>query len=113
MFEWREKNPAPTFESNAEEYKAAKARWRRRERAAERRSGFTKAEADEIAASDAASKTRDELRAAVPQSLAGLAAKARAARIIEVDSDHPNIEFSLLYDIGEMAGEVIQRPARS
>jgi hypothetical protein len=74
LFEWRKNNPPP------DESDLQAPEWRRRRRAAEQRTGFAKAEANQSAACDAAWDAIDTLRDTVPQAFAGLAAKARAWR---------------------------------
>jgi hypothetical protein len=81
---WRR---VPTAESEAvkKEHKAAMARWRRRERAAERRSGFAKAESSVNAACQASDEAMRALRDTPAHTFAGLAAKARTARHLKDD----------------------------
>ena len=99
MFAWEKKDPPP---SPADE--AALARWRRRIKAAERRTGFAAAKAKRDEVCDAAWEAREALRDTVPITFAGLAAKARATRYIEDEKLEGDLENSLLRDIAVMAG---------
>jgi hypothetical protein len=115
MTDWRKHNPSPDKSAGADEYKAAMARWRRRERAAERRTGCAKADASRDAAGDAAWDAIHALRDAVPATVAGLAAKARAWRYLEKDlkEQADDIVYSLAKDVTIMAGEVDREAVQS
>jgi hypothetical protein len=95
---------APGADMNAalKEQKIAMGRWKRRKQAAGRRTGFAQARKTQDAASDRASELIEQLCAAQPRTLAGLAAKARAARLI----DEGDLECSMAQDIGIMVGEI-------
>jgi len=98
------------FEAATEQEEAARRRWRRRERAAKHRTGYAKADADQTAACHASARANEALQDAVPKTLAGLAAKARAVRHIEEDVGD-DIAASLIRDIGVMAGGEVERAA--
>ncbi|HEY5065064.1 MAG TPA: hypothetical protein VIJ04_09635, partial [Xanthobacteraceae bacterium] len=111
MIAWRKANPAPqfpnsgtcawdaekgtaTFEglSTAKEQAArerSRQNWRRRERAAEKRTGFAEASRAQGEAEEASSEVAWRLIETRPRSLAGLVAKARAQRIIDKDKTWP------------------------
>lgn len=72
--------------------------WRRREQAAELQTGFTRLSAAMDAAGDAAARLVEQLRDAKPRSFAGLAAKARVARLV-VDDE---LNCSIAWDIAEI-----------
>ena len=55
---------------------------------------------------DAAWKAREALRDTVPLTFAGLAAKAKATRYVEDHNLEGDLEYSIVRDIGVMAGEV-------
>jgi hypothetical protein len=76
-----------------------------REKAAERRTGYTKADANTRAACTASLEAMETLRDTVPQTFTGLAAKAKAARHLK-DDWAEELGASLGRDIGVMAGEV-------
>jgi hypothetical protein len=101
FIEWRKNNPAPRN-------KAAMVRWRRRERAARRRTGLAKADTNQGAACQAAWDAIQTLRDTVPQTLEGLAAKARAWRYLENDIQEQadELAYSLANDISVMGGEI-------
>jgi hypothetical protein len=103
MTEWRKNNPLPDLSADD----TAVARWRRRERAAERRTGYAKVEANKEAAGIAARDAIYTLRDAVPTTLAGLAAKARAWRYLEKDikEQADELVYSVASDISVMAGQ--------
>lgn len=115
MTERRKHNPSPDESAGADEYKAAMARWRRRKRAAERRTGYAKADANREATGDAAWDAIYALRDTVPATLAGLAAKARAWRYLEKDikEQADELVYSLATDISIMAGEVDREAVQS
>jgi len=101
----RELDPAVTGLNECEqerEHRAAMAKYKRRVRAADRRTGHAKAWAIEGAACVAATKATDALCDAVPRTFQRLAAKARADRLI----DDPNLKHSIVWDIGVIAGDV-------
>jgi hypothetical protein len=110
FIEWMKNNPAPDKEvfQAADKAEAAMARWRRRRRAAKRRTGLEKAETNQNAACQAAWDAIETLRDTVPQTLEGLAAKARAWRDLETDIQEQADElvYSLANDISVMAGEI-------
>jgi len=80
----------------------AMANWLRRERAGERRIGYTKADAAAAAACHASAELNDELKKTHPQTIAGLFAKARAASLVCLS----DLNDQLVWDIGLLAGEV-------
>jgi len=82
----------------------ARAEWEERERGEKRRCGYTKAAAAECTASDHVTKIIAEFYEMQPRTFAGLAAKARAARITGDDG----LCQQLSYDIGVMTGEITQ-----
>ena len=97
------------FEADDEEakkkHKVAMAKWRRRERAAERRTELADAEAIRSDACNVAWQAMEGLRDTTPLSFAALAAKARAARYLD-GAVGDELYLPLLRDIGVMAGEV-------
>jgi hypothetical protein len=104
MLEWRKNNPLPDESAGA----SAMARWRRRERAAERRTGHAKADANRETACTAARDATNTLRDTVPATLAGLAAKAKAWRYLEKDikEQADELVYSLADDIDVMVGKL-------
>jgi hypothetical protein len=85
------------------EHKAAMAQWRRRERAAERRSGYARTDAVATAANAKHSAVIEALRDATLCTIASLIAKVRACRANRGDDE---LAVSLMWDIGVVAGEV-------
>jgi hypothetical protein len=100
------------YEARDREHRAAVAKWERRERAAERRTGFTKADANADAAGRASWQAMETLRDTLPHSFAGVAAKARAARHLK-DDMADELVASLARDIGVLAGEVDREAVQS
>ncbi len=96
-------------------FKTAHAKWRRRKKAAERRTGLATADVNEGAASHAASEARDMLRDTVPTSFAGFVAKVKAARYIaeELDDQVDDLFLSLADDNLVTAGEIAREAVRS
>jgi hypothetical protein len=96
------------YAAAVEQNRADMRRWQRRQRAAERRTGFAKAYSDQEAACHAAADAQDALRDAIPKTFAGLAAKARAARYIkdQIREQADELGWSLIYDLGILAGEI-------
>ena len=90
------------WEAAHEEHESNLARWKRRETAAKRRTGYAKAKKDEKEASERSTDAIFALIAAHPRTMAGLAAKARAGRITQDDG----IWQEIVYDVGIMVGEV-------
>jgi hypothetical protein len=82
--------------------KRAMANWRRRERAAEQQTGYAKADASAAVACTASVKLIEELIETRPRTIAGLFAKARAARLVCWEK----LNEQLAYDSGMLAGEV-------
>jgi hypothetical protein len=85
-----------------QQHRAEITKWKRREKAAERRTGFAQARRSEAETSDRASELIGQLCEAQPRTLAGLAAKARVARRI----NEGDLECSISHDIGAMVGEI-------
>jgi hypothetical protein len=104
--------PAAEYEARDRDYRAAVAKWERRERAAQRRTGFTKADANATAAGRASRQAMETLRDTLPQSFAGVAAKARAARHLKDDMAEELMD-SLARDIGVMSGEIEREAVQS
>jgi hypothetical protein len=100
--------PGADMNAAIREQKISMGRWKRREQAASRRTGFAQARKSQDAASNRASDLIEQLCATQPRTLAGLAAKARAARLV----DEGDLECSMAQDIGVMVGE-IDESARS
>lgn len=84
--------------------KRAQRNYRRRERAAARRVvGYTEAKAAHLRAGDLFLDAVNALALAHPRTMAGLAAKARAARLLQC---HDALAQKLMFDIGIVAGEL-------
>jgi hypothetical protein len=99
--------PASEYEAQDRDYRAAVAKWERREKAAQRRTGFTKAESNTTAAGNPSWEAMRALRDTPAHTFAGLAAKARTAR-------HLKDDFAfLVYDIGVMSGEIEREAVQS
>jgi hypothetical protein len=121
--EWRKLNPGPTmrevfvgsdadylafhaglspYDPNAElrdaskEYETAMSEWRARRRTVERETGYTRAEKAQERASERFGDIRDELVYVRPISIAGLRAKANAARV----SSDEDLQQQIVFDIG-------------
>jgi hypothetical protein len=101
MNKWRENNPMPEPNEDADAVK----RWERRERDAERRCGYRAAQIAEDRACKLSADSIEPLCDARPTSFAGLAAKARASRII--DSTGKSWDWQLVEDIASLAGEAV------
>jgi hypothetical protein len=101
MNKWRENNPMPEPSADADAIK----RWERRERDAERRCGYRTAPIAEDRACKLSADSIEDLCDARPKSFAGLAAKARASRII--DSTGRFWDWQLVEDIASLAGEAV------
>ena len=101
MNKWRENNPMPEPNEDADAVK----RWERRERDAERRCGYRAAQIAEDRACKLSADSIEALCDARPTSFAGLAAKARASRII--DSTGKSWDWQLVEDIASLAGEAV------
>jgi hypothetical protein len=86
-----------------QEHTAAAKRWRRRERAAERRTGYRNAQELNEEARQRSADAIDELCDTRPRTFAGLVAKARAVPQIDPDDIY---EFgrAWLLDIAALAG---------
>jgi hypothetical protein len=106
------RTPRFEYEAATEQDKAAIRRWRRRERAAEHRTGYAKADADQTAACHASARANDALQDAIPKTFAGLAAKARVARYVDTDAGE-EIGAFLMRDVGVLAGEVDREAVQS
>jgi hypothetical protein len=110
FLDWKKINPAPNEDNfqTPQEARAAISRWRRRMSAARRRTGFAEAEANQGDACEASWDAQQALAAAVPLTLAGLAAKARAWRCLheQIEDIVDDIVYSLARDIDVMAGGV-------
>ena len=98
--------PGADMNAAIAEHKAAIGRWKRRERSAERRTGYRAADAEKDHAANVSMNAIEALRDARPRTLAGLIAKARAARVVHVDEVDVNLAASIVWDIGALAGEV-------
>jgi hypothetical protein len=102
MIEWQENNPMPEPSEDADAIK----RWGRRKRDAERRCGYRAAEIAEDRACKLSADSIEALCNARRTSFAGLAAKARASRII--DSTGEFWDWQLAEDIASLAKEAVQ-----
>jgi hypothetical protein len=115
---WKKLNPGPdylafhaglsTYDPNADEaaaakeYAAALREWGKRKRSVEKEAGYTLAERAQDEASDRFDDLRDELIEARPNSMAGLRAKARAARV----SSDDGLQQQIVFDIGVLLGDL-------
>ena len=97
VIDWRRKNPEPDLPSS-------KAVWEKAYQAAKTKTGYRRAERVSQQASDFFDEVRDELRDTRPTSLAGLRAKAGAARATQDEE----LEQQLVYDIGVLFGDLDQ-----
>jgi hypothetical protein len=88
------------------------AKCERREKAVKRRTGVTEAEAKSAAACHASWDAMRALSDTVPQTFAGLAAKARAVRHLK-DDIADELMASLARDIGVLAGEIDREAVQS
>jgi hypothetical protein len=129
VIEWRELNRGPTMRSvfvgsdadylaymaglssydpNAElrdaakEYESAMSEWGARRRTVERETGYTRAEKAQERASERFSDLRDELVDVRPTTIAGLRAKAHAARV----SADEGLQQQIVFDIGVLFGDL-------
>ncbi len=92
--------PGADMRKAFEEHKRVVRNWKRRELAAERRTGYRAADAAQDRASEASSAAIEALALTRPCTLAGLAAKARAALIINSDN---YFDWQLAQDIDALA----------
>jgi hypothetical protein len=92
-------NPGPT----KQEHEGALRKWRRRERYAERRTGYAQADAIASDIGDKHVRALEQLEDATPRTWAGLVAKARVCRICKGDD---RLSSNLVQDIMALAGEV-------
>lgn len=106
FLKWREANAVP-----ADAGTSAMKEWKQREKAAKRRTGLSQAGAVQRAASTASVKLIDELIQAQPRTLAGLVAKARAARVVKVNEIDDGLAVRIVWDIGVLAGETAPEEA--
>ena len=129
VIEWRKLNPGPTMRSAfvgsdadylafhagrsaydpnadldtaAKEYETALADWAARRRLVERETGYTRAEKACRRASERFGDIRDELVYVRPTTIAGLCAKAHAARI----SSDEDLQQQIVFDIGVLVGDL-------
>jgi hypothetical protein len=124
VFEWRKLNPGPTVRSvftgsdaeylawiishdpstdvTAKKYETDHADWKARERLVEREAGYTRADQARDRASDRFGDLRDDLVAVRPTTIAGLRAKAHAARV----SSDEDLQQQIVFDIGVLFGDL-------
>jgi hypothetical protein len=128
VIEWSKLNPGPTMRSAfvgsdadylaflagrsaydpndldvaAKEYETALADWAARRRLVERETGYTRAEKAQERASERFGDIRDELVDVRPTTIAGLRAKARAARV----SADEGLQQQIVFDIGVLFGDL-------
>jgi hypothetical protein len=124
VLEWQKINPGPTRRSafagsdveymawflahdpntdvTAKKYEADLADWKARERLVEREAGYTRADQARSHASDRFGDLRDELVAVRPTTIAGLRAKAHAARV----SSDEDLQQQIVFDIGVLFGDL-------
>lgn len=100
VIEWVRSNPFPEWQPDPDAHELALRVWKRRKRAVERRCGLTSAEQVRDAANDRYDALRDELIETVPATLAGLRAKAIAARFCE----DRELQIAVAFDTTEMFG---------
>jgi hypothetical protein len=92
--------------------KRAARNWRRRERGAEKRTGYAAAMAAQEAADAVSTDLVEELRNAIPVTFAGLAAKARASTACS-NAGCCDFEAELARDIRVLAGELTRAEAEA
>jgi hypothetical protein len=129
VIDWRKLNPAPkmraavvgndqdysafqagrsSYDPNADllaavkEQQSAFKEWKKLERSVKTQTGYTRAERAQKLAGDRFEEVRDELVDARPTSIAGLRAKARAARVSHDDG----LQQEIVFDIGVLFGDL-------
>jgi hypothetical protein len=95
VIDWRNLNPQPKHETALNE-------WGAKKRLVERETGYTRAEQAQERASEHFGEIRDELVYARPVSIAGLRAKAAAAKI----SSDEDLQQQIVFDIGLLFGDL-------
>ena len=95
MIDWTKLNPRPKMEAAFKE-------WGKLRRSVENEAGYTRAQRAVKRASDRFGEIRDELTDARPTSIAGLRAKAHAARV-SMDED---LQQQIVFDIGVLFGDL-------
>jgi hypothetical protein len=95
-------DPNADLDAAAKGHSAALKEWGKRRRSAEKAAGYTRAERVQALASERFEDIRDELYDARPTSIAGLRAKARAARV----SSDDGLQQQIMFDIGVLFGDL-------
>ena len=95
-------NPNADLDAAAIEHAANLKDWGDRRRSVERQTGYTAAKAAQGRASEVFGDLCDELLYARPVSIAGLRAKAEAARV----SANENLQQQIVFDIGVLFGDL-------
>ena len=95
-------DPNPELRDPAKEYETAISEWAARRRTVERETGYTRAEKARERASDCFGDIRDELVDVRPTTIAGLRAKAHAARV----SADEGLQQQIVFDIGVLFGDL-------
>jgi hypothetical protein len=95
-------NASPDLHAAVKEHKAALAEWEKRLKPVQKETGFIRAQRAETRASARFDEIRDELIETRPTSIAGLRAKASAARI----STDEDLQLQIVLDIGVLFGDL-------